>query len=200
MKLKRAEVSGLESAGWITLVKGTGKDPNRGAKMFLTDAAWEWANRDGLSARLSRSKIAASLMELLLTKVGRYLEVHDLALDHLLRPRRAEIETEDATAPSAATTTFAEHEAAATTMEQRIRAAYLRVTKGALNQYVRLAPLRVELPGEAADAVDAELRAMQQRGVAVLYPIDDPQDIQPEDTAAAIHVSGERRDLLCIME
>jgi hypothetical protein len=39
---------------------------------------------------------------------------------------------------------------------------------------------------------------MQERGGAVLYPIDDPQRLRPEDDAAALRVSGERRDLLCI--
>jgi hypothetical protein len=39
---------------------------------------------------------------------------------------------------------------------------------------------------------------MQRRGVAVLYPIDDPKRIRPEDHEAALEVLGERRDLFCI--
>lgn len=78
------------------------------------------------------------------------------------------------------------------------RAAYLRVTNGALNNFVRLAQLRTELPDEETEDVNAELRRMQQRGVAVLYPIDDLQRIRPEDNAAALYVAGERRDLFLI--
>lgn len=79
---------------------------------------------------------------------------------------------------------------------EQIRAAYLRLTGGRLNQYVRLAPLRAELGSVARDAVDAALVELQQRGEAVLYPIDDPRRLRPEDAGAALRVSGERRDLL----
>jgi hypothetical protein len=85
-----------------------------------------------------------------------------------------------------------------TSLEEVIRAAYLVVTRGKLNQYVRLALLRRELPDEEVGAVNAGLVRMQQKGEAVLYPIDDPQRLRPEDDAAAIRVSGERRDLLLI--
>lgn len=81
---------------------------------------------------------------------------------------------------------------------EQIRASYLRLTGGKLNQYVRLAPLRAEISGVARDAVDAELIAMQQRSEAILYPIDDPQRLRSEDNAAALRVSGERRDLLLL--
>jgi hypothetical protein len=84
------------------------------------------------------------------------------------------------------------------TIEERIRAAYLRVTGGALNQYVKLAQLRAQLRDEPVEVVDDELRRMQQRGGAVLYPIDDPQRLRPGDDAAALRVAGERRDLLLI--
>ncbi|KYF64287.1 hypothetical protein BE04_38845 [Sorangium cellulosum] len=67
-----------------------------------------------------------------------------------------------------------------------------------MNEFVRLAQLRAQLGDAPADAVDAALRQMQRQGGAVLYPIDDPQRIRPEDDAAALQVSGERRDLFCI--
>lgn len=77
----------------------------------------------------------------------------------------------------------------------RIRAAWLRAG-GDANTYVRLALLRAELPNEPREDVDAELRAMQGRGECILYPIDAPQRLQPEDNAAAMRVGGERRDLV----
>lgn len=181
VKLTPVEVKGLENAGFVTIESGrTKRGPMWGSKLHLTDEAWAWANQQGLKGHLSRSPVAARLLEKLLGKIGHYLETHDLPLDHVLRPRRAEVEPAPAT------------------LEERIRAAYLRVTGGSLNKYVRLALLRAELRGEPAEAVDAELRAMQQRGGAVLYPIDAPQRLRPEDDAAALRVAGERRDLLCI--
>lgn len=83
-------------------------------------------------------------------------------------------------------------------VEQSVRAAYLRVTGGKLNEYVKLADLRAALPTEDRATVDAELKAMQQRGEAVLYPIDDPRRLRPDDDAAALKVSGERRDLFLL--
>ena len=76
----------------------------------------------------------------------------------------------------------------------RIKAAYNRVT-GGQRDHVKLAVLRAELPGESRNLVDDELRAMQRRGEAVLYPIDDPQRITRDDDKAALYVAGERRDL-----
>jgi 2'-5' RNA ligase len=83
-------------------------------------------------------------------------------------------------------------------LEERIRAAYLRVTGGKLNESVTLAKLRAELPGAPREAVDEELRRMQQEHVAVLYPIDDPRRLRPEDHAAAMRVAGERRDIVAL--
>jgi hypothetical protein len=201
VSLDRADLKGLESAGMITIVPGPRKKtPTYGEKVYLTDAAWEWANRSGLEAHLARTPVAARVLQAFLSKVKQFLEVQELALDHLLRPRRPTAEPEETTHPSSGEhAETAPPATVAADMEQRIRAAYLRVTQGALNEYVRLALLRAELAGEPIEAVDAELRAMQQRGNAVLYPIDDPQRIRPEDDAAAMRVSGERRDLLCIM-
>ncbi len=83
-------------------------------------------------------------------------------------------------------------------VEQIVRSAYLRVTGGKLNEYVKLADLRAALPTLDRETVDAELKAMQRRGEAVLYPIDDPRRIRPGDDAAALKVSGERRDLFLL--
>lgn len=200
VKLKLPEVKGLEGAGLLTIESGPRKkNPLWRSKVHLTDEAWAWANQQGLKGHLSRSPVAARLLEKLLGKIGHYLETHDLPLDHVLRPRRAEVEPGDpVSSPPEERPAATPGQVAPATLEERIRAAYLRITGGFLNEYVRLALLRAELRGEPAEAVDAELRAMQQRGGAVLYPIDAPQRLRPEDDAAALRVAGERRDLLCI--
>lgn len=199
-KLEQPEVKGLESAGLVTVQRRPRKgNPDYGSKLYVTDAAWDWANRQGFKAILSLTSAAVPVFETLLDKVGAYLNTHELALHHLLRPRREDpepseaasiaVEEQSGTVPS---------EAAPATLEERIRNAYLRVTSGALNKYVRLAALRAELRGEAVESVDAELRGMQERGGAILYPVDDPQALRQEDDAAALRLSGERRDLLFI--
>jgi hypothetical protein len=100
--------------------------------------------------------------------------------------------------PPGASETLARVWVAPADLKARVREAYLRVTGGEVMRYVRLADLRRRLPGEPTEAVDAVLREMQMQGEAVLYPIDDPQRLRPEDNAAAIRVAGERRDLLLV--
>jgi hypothetical protein len=84
-------------------------------------------------------------------------------------------------------------------LEAQIRAAYLRLTGGHVNQFVKLAALRAQLTGHSLEAVNAELRRMQQKGAALLYPIDDPWRLRPEDAAASLLVAGERRDLFSLI-
>jgi hypothetical protein len=178
-QLTTREVEGLVRAGFCAVEVGRG---GRGKRLRLTDGGWRWANR-GFAVKVSQSKVAAPVLDALLTKVGAYLSVHGLALDDLLRPRR----------PAPQPLAIAE-----TSIEERIRAAYLRASGGGFHEHVRLARLRAELQGEAAGTVDVALLEMQQRGGTVLYPIDDPQALGPEDRAAALFVAGARRDLVCI--
>ncbi|WP_437596881.1 hypothetical protein WMF28_30315 [Sorangium sp. So ce590] len=200
VKLDRAALKGLENRRLITIEPGRRKkDPAYGAKFHVTDEGWAWANGQGLAAAFARTPSAAMLLEELLARLGRYIEVHGLALDHLLRPRTVEqAATENASTRHETPGASAPRDAEPAAIEEQIRAAYLRVTGGVLNEYVRLALLRAQLGDVPVEAVDTELRQMQRRGGAVLYPIGDPKQILPEDDAAALRVSGERRDLLCI--
>lgn len=178
-KLTKPEEEGLVGAGLCTVELGK----NRSRKIRLTEKGWSWAN-GGFTAKVSRTPAAAPVLDALLARVGAYLEVHGLALDDLLRPRRA------APAPGAG--------AESSSIEERIRAAYLRATDGRYNEYVRLARLRAELGAESASAVDAALLEMQQKGGTVLYPTNNPQALGPADEAAALRVAGARRDVVCI--
>ena len=200
VKLDPSEVKGLESARLISIESGPRKkQPSYGSKVYLTDEGHSWANGEGFQAPLAPSKAAVLLFAELLKKVGNYLKINDLALDHLLRPRRAPSETSEVKSAAVEDRNGGTPDAIAPrTLEERVRAAYLCVTGGALNEYVRLALLRAELRADPPEAIDAELRGMQKRGIAVLYPIDDPQRLRPEDDAAALRVLGERRDLFCI--
>ncbi|WP_437924640.1 hypothetical protein WMF37_37305 [Sorangium sp. So ce291] len=200
VKLDRAALKGLERARLITIEPGRQKkNPAHGAKFHVTDEGWAWANGQGLAAAFARTRSAAMLLEELLARLGKYMEIHGLALDHVLRPRTVEqAATEDASTRHETPDASAPRDAEPAALEEQIRAAYLRVTGGVLNEYVRLALLRAQLGDAPVEAVDTELRQMQRRGGAVLYPIGDPKQILPEDDAAALRVSGERRDLLCI--
>jgi hypothetical protein len=183
-KLTSTDVRTLVATGLITVDSGPRKaDPAWGSKLHLTDRGWAWASSQGLAGNLSPCRVAAPVFEALLVKIGAYLEVQGLALDDLLRPRRAE-QSPAATTPDG--------------LENRIRKAYLQATGGKYNEFIKLVQLRTKLPTDQTSAVDAELLQMQQRGDALLYPIDDPQRLSPEDESAALQVAGARRDLICI--
>jgi hypothetical protein len=180
VELAPSDVTTLKKLGLVTVEPGPSKkQPGRMSKLHVTETGWAWANQQGFMVRLPTMKATAYVLEGLLVKVSDYLKVHELALVNLLRPRPA-----DPVAPPA--------------LEERIRAAYVRVTGGVMNESIKLARLRDALGPEPHEAVDEELCQMQQRGSTVLYPIDDPQLLRPEDEGAALRIAGQRRDLVCI--
>jgi hypothetical protein len=188
VELKPSDVKSLVNAGLITVENGPRpKQPSYMSKIHLADKAWRWANHEGLNVCVPRRGQATALVfEALLVKMGDYLQKRKLGLHQLLAPRAADPEPVE---PA---------QLAGATLEERIRSAYLRVTGGALNQQIDLAHLRAALGGEPVEAVNEELRHMQERGSIVLYPTDDPQRLRPEDEAAAMRVAGERRDVVAI--
>ena len=198
VRLEQPDVRSLVKAGLVTIENGPRpKQPAWMSKLHVTDKGWAWANQQGLAVQVPSVQATALVFQALLAKIGAYLQINQLGLHQVFAPQPPESPVEPTSPPS--------HEhpepaaAAPTTLEARIRAAYLLATDGVMNQHIKLARLRAALDGEPAEAVNEELRRMQQRGSTLLYPIDDPQRLRPEDEAAAMRVAGERRDLVCIV-
>lgn len=195
VELAQADVKSLVDAGLITVENGPRpKTPGWMSRLQVTDKGWAWANQQGLAVRVASVQATAIVLEALLAKIGAYLRIRELGLHQLLAPRPADPQPVEPTSTPPRERT----DPAPATLEERIRAAYLRVTGGVMNQHVKLALLRAALGDEPTAAVDEELRRMQQKGTTFLYPIDDPVRLRPEDEAAALRVAGERRDLVCI--
>jgi hypothetical protein len=191
VRLEQPDVRSLVKAGLVTIENGPqATRPTWMSKLHVTDKGWAWANQQGLAVQVPSVQATALVFQALLAKIGAYLQINQLGLHQVLAPRPPESPVEPTSPEPAA--------AAPTTLEARIRAAYLLATGGVMNQHIKLAHLRAALDGEPAEAVNEELRRMQQRGSTLLYPIDDPQRLRPEDEAAAMRVAGERRDLVCI--
>lgn len=163
----------LEAAGLIFVEKK--KPPQTGTKRVtasmhatLTEQGWEWAS-EHLDADFSmRSPASGPVLREILRKLKILLAARSVALADFIAERLS--------APTAA----------AVNVPEQVRAAYCRITAGQWNQRVRLAALRRELAGVSRECLDATLLAMERDGTAILYPLDDPREIRPEDTAAAV--------------
>lgn len=194
-KLDATDRMQLQKLGLISLKR---HENERGQRIHIPDAAWDRVPEFAFAVPApGRSPVVGVVLAALLTKIGAYLEVHNLAVARLLKPRRSTPEPTEA-ALAVAYAGPGQTEPAEDSLEERIRAAYLRVTRGAYQEQIKLARLRAELPGEAADAIDTALLRMQQNDGVVLYQIDDPHRLRPEDEAAALRIAGTRKDLVCI--
>jgi DNA-binding MarR family transcriptional regulator len=85
-----------------------------------------------------------------------------------------------------------------TDLAGRIRSAYLNASGGSGNVRVRLSQLHQLLADIPKKDLDAQLVRMQTQGQygLVLWSLDDPFDIRPEDEAAAVSVAGIRRHIV----
>jgi hypothetical protein len=80
-------------------------------------------------------------------------------------------------------------------IEDQIREAYLRETRGAVKERVLLKDLRSKIGVQSQD-FDQTLLAMQQQGKVVLMGLDNPLERTPDVEAAAIHIAGSPRYLV----
>ena len=179
--LNPAQRRELEKAGLIEL-----EQRGRARHVVLTDKAWVWA-AEHLDAEIMASKFAVGALAGLLKMLDRHLKRHRIALGAFAAEGEIDgIEPE----PESGT--------AGETLEERIRSAYLNVSGGGFNVRIRLAQLKSNLADVPADSLAEALIRMQKTGRhgLVLWPLDDPRDIFPEDEAAAVNVAGVRRHIV----
>ncbi len=180
-KLRPDERRPLEEAGWIRLEKR-----GRSRHVVPTETAWAWAVAH-LDAEIpARSPAASPVLRALLRQVKAFAETRHVSLTDILRPKpRGEV------VPTAAASSRVLEN-----LEQLIRKAYLTASGSAWGVWVKLAELRRLLPKIPRPALDKELLRLQKDKQAVLYPIDNPQSIKPEDRDAAIDVLGFKRHIV----
>lgn len=168
----------LQEAGLIEIEKR-----GRASHIILTEKAWAWA-AGHLEADISSSKFAGIALRGLLSRLQRHLDQKTLTLAGLLA-----IDNEP---------DLPDREPEPANLAERIRAAYLCVSGGGSNVRVRLKDLRQYLPGVPKPGLDAELARLQQEGLfgLVLWSLDDPLDIGPDDEAAAVEIGGVKRHIV----
>lgn len=146
----------------------------------LTDAGWAWCNQN-----MSWHKPSG--------KAERFLNTLLQRLDVLFERQESVASLADflnATAPAATPLPVEPpKEVPPPSLDARIRAACLELTGEREAVRVRLAALRARLADVPADELTEAIRGLSRRRELTLYMLDDPRQITPADTAAAIHSS-----------
>lgn len=175
--LATAERAEMESLGLIRLEKR-----GRAKHIVLTEKAWIWSS-ENLNAEISQSKFAVIALKGVLKSLSDHIARNRISLAEFAAPLESEAEK---TGPEPV------H------MEKKITAAYLGASGGKTGVRVRLADMMPFLKDIPKTIVDDELKRMQIEGLKglVLWPLDDPQDISPEDERAALYIAGSPRHIV----
>ncbi|ASC73272.1 uncharacterized protein XM38_042360 [Halomicronema hongdechloris C2206] len=176
----------LIDAGLIRLEKR-----GRASHIVLEDKAWDW-----LATRLqspdftvefpSRATTAIPTFQVLLGKVGEFLRSHNISLAEFLNPPPESHKLNNDDLEKVAEVDLTKH----------IHAAYTKITGGQYSVRVRLSDLRHNLSNFSRAEVDSALRNMELAGHVVLMHLDDPDEIKPEDEAAAVDIDGHKSHIL----
>lgn len=168
----------LVDAGLIQLEKR-----GRAQHILLTDKAWAWAF-EALDQDVSgRLKLNARALAGLLRRLKSYMVKNGVALAELL-------ESDQAAVPETKS------------LEDRVRSAYHEIAGSEWNVRVRIADLRGCLSDVNHHELSAVLRRMQLSDDCnlVLYPYDDPREIRPVDSAAAVEIAGQENHIMYMGE
>ncbi len=169
------------------------KTPKGGYAKYVTlsDAGWLWAT-ENMNAEISKSQEASVVLHQVFCKLGDFLKKNEeMALAALLAPMAA------ATAPPLLEAVEDnEKEKHPENLEDMIRDAYYRLSDGKWNFRVRLYELRQALPNASRSELDAKLLSMQKEKKLVIYKLDDPSEITPEDDQAAIDILGTKKHIV----
>ena len=176
--LERTKREILVKKGFINLEKR-----GQPTHILLTEKARKCA-LDDLIVDGTQSPYAATAFQHLIEKLREYLKCNDISLEEFLNPQNKAAADSDKT--------FATPE----DLEEKIREAYSKVSEGNYNVRVRLSELRQYLGDLPRTEIDEKLGEMELAGKLSLMPLDDPQEIHPEDEKAAIDLGGPKRHIL----
>ncbi|MEA5462543.1 hypothetical protein [Leptothoe sp. PORK10 BA2] len=159
----------LEVAGLIRLEEREriqpGKKTTKRKHIVLNDKAWDWAI-DNFTVKLSLSKYSTLVLGQLLNKLGYHLKERDISLSEFLAVPKTK------------------------SLEEKIRNAHASITESSFDSRARLSKIHQYLEDISPQKINDTLRSMQQAGEVSLSPMEDPQEIGPEDEQAAIDLGG----------
>ncbi len=188
-KIEKVDLDSLKAKGLVRAEKRRNdKTGGRGDFIEVTDQGWEWAS-ENLSAPLPKNSNSGTIiLGDLLARLQRYMHVNRIVLVDILDPQPVRSLASADPRPVSA----------ATNIRQRIRNAYLDITKGRLNTRALLKDLRLRLADVDRETLDEALKQMQRDEAAILYQLDNRVELTDADREAAIHFAGEPRHILWI--
>lgn len=185
-RLQAKERVSLENAGLISLVR------RGGAKhVVLTDAAWDWAGKN-LDVPISKQARANETLIAVLARLKVFLDVRGIALGEMVRQAR----TRAADAPVHEEGPSKREENGTTNVVARVRRICLHEAGGRPGVRVRLVDVRKALADVPRAALDETFLAMQRSGAAVFFPLDNPQELFPDDERDALNIAGTRHHVV----
>jgi len=149
----------------------------RSSHVVLQDDAWDFVLTH-LGAELPKTPTAGRVLRAVLARVKATLENSDQSLADFVNGGASD----NGLAPTEVS-------------DEQIRAACLSLSSGETRKRVKLRDLRARL-AVSRDELDKKLLAMQQAGRLVLFKLDNPAEIDPEDEKAALSIAGQPRHLV----
>jgi hypothetical protein len=171
--VKKADRDALKAAGLITERKMAG-----GFQLEMTERGWTWAS-DHLDADLP---LGSETLQGWLSQLKIFLDAKGFVLADMFASAAPPVILSPASLP------------------ERIRAAYLDCTGGALNQRLFLTKLREKLPDVDHAALDDALRKMHGHDGMHLSNSEDPREATAADHAASLDYKGLRMSLIRITQ
>jgi hypothetical protein len=185
-EVEKAEREALLKAGLISVEKR-----KRAFWLTVTDRGWRWAE-DHLSDSLPDRSYAGTLI---LAGWLRHLHVFMRATKTSLAEIMAPLSSDTARCGKPEMVGSSTDRSS---LNERIRAAYLSVTGGSFNKRALLADLRRHMSDIDRNVLDDALVRMQRQGDAALMQLDNRPDITQADREAAIQIGQEPRHILWI--
>ncbi|EKU98810.1 hypothetical protein Lepto7375DRAFT_8135 [Leptolyngbya sp. PCC 7375] len=177
-KMTKAACQPLVEKGLIKLEK-----KGAASHLVLEDKAWYWMTERFQSEDFKieinpRFTTAIPIFQVLLMRLGQYMRTNDVPLVDFLAPSASSSDT-----PTEGQTSNA-------SLKEKIREAYASITQNSPDFRAKLSQIHQYLGNFSPETINNTLCSMQQTGEVSLSPMEDPQEIGPEDEQAAIDLGG----------
>ncbi len=191
----RKNLLGLGLISEAKELRDGGKRRVKATKIVLTAAGWIWLEGQAGGAIPTRSTAGTEVLAKLLGVLAEFLKANELPLTALWRSRSG---PDGASAPPAEAAEAATVKTVAPPPKTAVPTdtELLRVVLSACRRLadasgrIRLAAVRGAFPGLNAGKIDTILLTLQSQGKLVLYPLDNPREIEAADRDAALVIAG----------